>query len=189
MVSPRLSLSPPLLEVSFSSFFDFLTKESKPCLFSCGLRLGGWGVVRARLLERKLEGMCPRMCLGDGIACLRDNGRAARPSRSSPPPPSLPLRGDRLRPRTGGRARRALMSALGYVAAVPASPRRRGSSLGRQALPSFPANTVSTDRSTDRSCRSFRAGWGEALLSRKVTVQIGYCCWLEPGSHLLQKMI
>ena len=55
-------------------------------MFSCGLRLGGWGVVRAWLLERKLEGMCPRMCLGDGNACLRDNGRAARPSRSPPRP-------------------------------------------------------------------------------------------------------
>ena len=74
------------------------------------------------------------------------------PSRSRPHPQSLPLRGDRLRPRTGGRARRALMSALGYVAAVPASPRRRGSSLGSQAFPSFPADAVSTDR----SCRSFR---------------------------------
>lgn len=43
-------------------------------------------MVRARLLERKLEGMCPRMCLGDGNACLRDSGRAARPSRSPPRP-------------------------------------------------------------------------------------------------------
>ena len=152
-------------------------------MFSCGLRLGGWGVVRAWLLERKLEGMCPRMCLGDGNACLRDNGRAARPSRS-PPRPEPASQG---RPAQTPHRRESQAGAdvsAGLCGRSASQPRRRGSSLGRQAVPSFPTDAVSTDR----SCRPFR---GEALLlaSRKVTVQIGYCCWLEPGSHLLQKMI
>ena len=163
MESPRLSLSPPLLEVSFSSFLIFSQRNQSLVCFpvACAWVGGAW--LEPGCWRESWKECAPGCALGMEMHAF---GTAEeRPGPLGPhPAPSLPLRGERLRPRTGGRARRALMSALGYVAAVPASPRRRGSSLGRQALPSFPADAVSTDR----SCRSFRGagvGWGGGKLS------------------------
>ena len=150
--SPRLSLSPPLLEVSFSSFFIFSQRNQSLVCFpvACAWVGGAW--LEPGCWRESWKECAPGCALGMETLAFETTEERPGPSRSRPHPQSLPLRGDRLRPRTGGRARRALMSALGYVAAVPASPRRRGSSLGSQAFPSFPADAVSTDR----SCRSFR---------------------------------
>ena len=135
-------------------------------------------MVKARLLERKLEGMCPRMCLGDGNACLRDNGRAARALSVPPPPPEPASQG---RPAQTPHRRESQAGAdvsaglCGRSASQPTETRLLPGEPGLAFLP--------------RRCCEHRpklpvlpAGAGDALLlaSRKVPVQIGYCCWLEP---------
>lgn len=195
-LSPSTPLSLPFKWVS--ALFDFLTAESKPCLFFCGLSLGPRGVVRAELL---LKREARRNVL---LRCALELKMASRRIKITVQTTSFPsshyillLRGDQLRRninrdpeptqeaslwgRPGGEQDRRWCQLWGMWQALPTSLQRETGSQGDKGLPFLPC----------WCCKHQPKYWSqEALLPASSEVKFRYvtCSW-SSRPHFLQKLI
>lgn len=180
------SLSPPhLLEVSFSSFLIFSQRNQSLVCFpvACAWVGGAW--LEPGCWRESWKECAPGCALGMEMHAFGTTEE--RPALSVPPPePASQGRPAQTPHRRESQAGADVSAGLcGRSASQPTETRLLPGAPGLAFLP--------------RRCREHRpelpvlpgggggVGCGEALLlaSRKVTVQIGCCCWLEPGSHLL----